>query len=394
MRLSKISYMILILVLCLGVELIPQGKNVPITGNTAQLKYFFDALKDSKSKKVRVAHFGDSLIEGDVMTQDIREIFQKKFGGNGAGFVSINTDDSKMRKTTKLTFSSDWKEASIFKRNPNKWPFGINAAVFVPSDNSWVKYEVSNFSKTLKNFNTARLFYTNGDKNANIKYTFSGSSQQTAKMDAGNNVKELVMKTGSAATSLKIDFENAKNSFFFGVSLENGNGVYVDNIPIKGNSGVSLVDIQQNVLKDFGNIMNYKLIIISFGLNVLSPEHQDYVWYEKKMEKVINYFKQAFPNTSILIVSVGDKGIKKGTEFITDPAIPLLLTAQKNVAAKTNVAYWSLFDAMGGTNSISSWVNAGPPLVFKDYAHLTYEGGSKVAELLTNALLNEYNKSK
>lgn len=370
------------------------GKNVPITGNTDQLKYFFQSLKDAKNKKVRIAHFGDSLIEGDVITSDLRDNLQQKFGGNGAGFVSINSDDVQMRKSTKLSFSNDWKEASIFKRNPNNWPFGINAAVFVPSANSWVKYETTSFSKTLKSFSSARLIYKGSDGNCQVNYSFNGAPSKTAKLQGGNNVKDLDLQAQSPAKSLKIDFKDCNDAFFYGVSLENGNGIYVDNFPIKGNSGVSLVDIPKDVLKDFHEIMNYKLIIINFGINVLSPTYSEYTWYEKRMIKVVNYFKEAFPETSILIVSVGDKAIKKGSRFITDPQTPMLLEAQKNVAEKTGVAFWSLFEAMGGENSIPQWVSAGPPLAFRDYCHLTYEGGTRVADLLTKALMDEFNKSR
>ncbi|MDP4114956.1 MAG: hypothetical protein Q8903_02410 [Bacteroidota bacterium] len=382
----------LLIIVCAFSYTFGQGRQVPITGNTSQLKYFFDALKEAKSKKIRVAHFGDSVIEGDVVTMEIRDILQQKFGGNGAGFISVNTEDAMMRKTTKVSFSKDWKEASIFKRNPNKWQFGINAAVFQPSAKSWAQFDASTLSKTLKSFNTARVFYTNNsDKDAQLKYSL-GNSSQTVKMNiAGNKVQEYVAK-GNGANWFKIEPINAENTFFYGVSLENGNGVYVDNFPIKGNSGVSLVDIPRSVLTDFNNLLNYKLIIISFGLNVLSPEYKDYSWYEKKMEKVVNYFKEAFPKTSILIVSVGDKGVKKGSKFVTDPSIKLLLQSQQNVAKNTNVAYWSLFDAMGGENSVDTWVSAKPPLVSRDFAHFTYEGGDKVAHLLTQSLLNLYNK--
>ncbi|MFO7446137.1 MAG: hypothetical protein R6W90_07200 [Ignavibacteriaceae bacterium] len=372
------------------------GKNVPITGNVDQLKHFFQALNGSKTKKIRIAHFGDSLIEGDVITSDLRENLQKRFGGNGAGFVSINSDDVQMRKTTKLTYSTDWEEASIFKRNPKNWPFGINACVFVPSSKSWVKYETSSFSKSLKSFSTARLIYKGGTPNCKIKYSFNGAPAQTASLSSGNDVKVLDLDASGTAGSVKIDFDNCggASAFFYGVSLENGNGIYVDNFPIKGNSGVSLVDIPKDVLKGFNDQLNYKLIIINFGINVLSPTYSDYNWYAKRMEKVINYFKEAFPQTSILLVSVGDKAIKKGSRFITDPQTPMLLEAQKDVAKKTGIAFWNLFEAMGGENSIPQWVSAGPPLAFRDYCHLTPEGGTRVADLLTSALMDEYNKAK
>jgi len=367
------------------------GKQIPITGNTDQLKYFFNALKESKTKKIRIAHYGDSIIQGDVLSENIRERMQKLFGGNGAGFISINTEDYGMRKTSTLSFSDDWKEASLFKRNPEKMPLGLNGAVCVPNVNSWAKFETSRYSKTLKSFSTVRLFYSNAAATSQIKYTFNNGAVKTANLKSGLKLNELLLNQPNA-TSFKFEFISGQKPFMYGVSLENGNGVYVDNFPLKGNSGVTLLDIPANVLKEFNALMNYKLLIINFGPNVISAEHVTYTWYEEKMEKVIRYFQEAFPQTSILIVSIGDKGIKKGTKFITDPGVKNLLEAQKNLARKTNVAFWNLYEAMGAENSILDWVDAKPALAYKDYTHFTPEGGEVVGDLLTDALMNLYNQ--
>ena len=80
------------------------GKFVPITGNIEQLKHYFDALKDVKIDKIRVAHYGDSIIWADVITPDLRYNLQKKFGGHGAGFLSICSDDIKAKKVQFIVF--------------------------------------------------------------------------------------------------------------------------------------------------------------------------------------------------------------------------------------------------------------------------------------------------
>jgi lysophospholipase L1-like esterase len=49
---------------------------------------------------------------------------------------------------------------------------------------------------------------------------------------------------------------------------------------------------------------------------------------------------------------------------------------------------------MGGENSMPNWVNANPPLAFKDYIHFNDQGAKKVAQLFTDALIDEYNKYK
>ena len=45
---------------------------------------------DSDDKQVRIAVFGDSFIEADIFTADLREMLQKQFGGCGVGFVTVS----------------------------------------------------------------------------------------------------------------------------------------------------------------------------------------------------------------------------------------------------------------------------------------------------------------
>jgi len=368
-------------------------KKVPLTGNLEQMKYFYEALKTSKTKTLRIAHIGDSAIFGDVISEYLRLNFQEKFGGNGQGFISmINNNDAYARRITKNTYSNDWQVYSILKRYPGKLPLGLNGSVFIPTNESWAKFETKRDFNAYKYFKTARLFYSNGKNNSLAKYSFNNGTPQSLKLKEGENVNIGEMSYPSGATSLKLNFNVCESSYFYGISLENGVGLYLDNFPFVGNSGISLREMPMNVLKDFNELQNYKLIIIQFGANVLSPEHNDYTWYATQMEKVINYFKQAFPNASIIIVGMSDKIEKKNFSLLTDPKVFSLIQAQKSLAKKTNVAFWNYFEAMGGANSMIEWVNANPPLANKDYLHLTNKGGKKIADLLTEAIMNEYYK--
>lgn len=89
---------------------------------------------------------------------------------------------------------------------------------------------------------------------------------------------------------------------------------------------------------------------MNFGLNAAeaaSAEKSNCRWYYKRMIKVINYLKTTFPDTSILMVSVGDHTIKKGSKYKSDPAVISMLEVQKRIAKETNIAFWNLFEAMG-----------------------------------------------
>ncbi|MCK9208945.1 MAG: hypothetical protein M0P66_17675, partial [Salinivirgaceae bacterium] len=58
----------------------------------------------------------------------------------------------------------------------------------------------------------------------------------------------------------------------------------------------------------------------------------------------------------------------------------------------TGCAFWDLYSAMGGKNSMPSWVFAEPPLASPDFIHFNRQGGHLVAQMLFNALMHEYQK--
>ena len=161
--------------------------------------------------------------------------------------------------------------------------------------------------------------------------------------------------------------------------LEDGNGIYADNFPLRGNSGEDLGKIPVKTLKEFNELRDYKLVIFQFGKNAISG---NYTRYEKEMEKVIKNFQKAMPNTSFLLLSVQDSGFKTSARMMN------LLKAQMNIAKATNIAFWNLFEAMGGKNSMTKWVKNNPPLASADHTHFNLQGAKIVGSMLAEALLD------
>lgn len=366
---------------------ISKGGN--LDGNLKQLNKFFSALKKAKHKQVRIAHFGDSTLEGDLISSDLRELFQTKFGGNGVGMLPITSHDTKFRKTTDLSFSDDWSTATVFSGNKDRLPVGINGHVFVNSDGSWVKMKTNNRYKTVRKFDIAKLFYSNAKSKAKINYSLNGKGAVTKSLSSGKGLKVLEIKK-EGSKSIKIEFPKNESAYYYGVSLESNNGVFVDNYALRGNSGVDLKKISTEYLKYFQKEMDYKLIILEFGLNILSGRKTNFTQYEKNMVKIIKKMKKAMPGASFILVGVHDKCIKKGSKFITDPAVLKLVETQKSIADKADIAFWNLFDAMGGENSMIEWVNSNPPRAFKDYIHFNDIGAKKEAKMLFAELMKKY----
>lgn len=373
--------------------IISQGKSEPVSGNIKNLKSFFNSLSNSKTKTVRVAHYGDSIIEGDLVTADIRDVLQTKFGGEGVGWLGIISQDINFRITTKHSFGGEWETAALYSRNPKSLPLGISGEVAIPKGEAWVRYESASYNNRTNDFSIVRLFYSNAG-NSKMYYSFNNGPRQSADLQAGGGLQELVMKATGKAHSVKLEFPTADQAYIYGVSLENGTGVYVDNFPIRANSGVDLNRISSAMLNDFGKHLDYNLILLEFGQNIEGSYRTDYTWYAREMGKVVKHFQDAYPNAGIILLGVHDRAMKRGSEFVTDPGVLSLLETQKRIAAQSNIAFFSLFDAMGGMNSMTKWVLASPPLAYKDYVHFNNQGAAKLARLFTEALLNEYENKR
>lgn len=67
------------------------------------------------------------------------------------------------------------------------------------------------------------------------------------------------------------------------------------------------------------------------------------------------------------------------------------------LAAETGVAFWNLYNAMGGEGSMSKLVNTKPSMANYDYTHINFRGGKHIAALLFEAIMygkEQYEKRK
>jgi hypothetical protein len=105
------------------------------------------------------------------------------------------------------------------------------------------------------------------------------------------------------------------------------------------------------------------------------------------MQRTIDHLKTCFPDAGLLVVGVGDRDYRTPEgELHTMPGIKNLIRYQQNMAADNAIAFWNLFEAMGGEGSIAKLVEAEPPKANLDYTHINFRGGRELAALLYDAL--------
>jgi hypothetical protein len=111
------------------------------------------------------------------------------------------------------------------------------------------------------------------------------------------------------------------------------------------------------------------------------------------MKPTIAMIKRAFPNSSILVLGCSDRADKIDGEMQTMPSVKRLIQDQRKMAADNQVCFWDLQQAMGGDSTMIKWADMPKrPLANKDYTHLTFYGGKKVANILLSTILYEKEK--
>ncbi|MCL2329453.1 MAG: GDSL-type esterase/lipase family protein [Bacteroidetes bacterium] len=366
--------------------------------NYTEIKYPLDSLITkllSKDKQVRVAWFGDSFTEADIVVGNLRDTLQSLYGGNGVGFMPITFEATGFRRTVIHHFNG-WHTRS-FISNPRLKDYGIGGTIYKPDSAAFVAYEgTAKFFKHTQNFGKLRLFYTS-ENESSVSIRLNGGQSQSYSIRQTALPKQVVVATPDIwRVSIYIP-DTLGNTAFYGASLEDTTGIYFDNFAIKGNSGLGLLTVREDFLKQFNDMLHYDLIVLQFGLNVAEATRTDYSAYAKSMTKVIEKLKNAFPDVPILILSVSDRSRRVQGEYVTMAGIPALLEAQRTLAADNQIIFWNLFEAMGGMNSMAAFVDAKPPLANKDYTHLNFAGSKKVALKFAESFIHEvdiYKKRK
>ena len=78
------------------------------------------SLANSASSPVRIAFVGDSYIEGDILTQDIRAMLQETYGGHGVGYMPVFSPIPGFRRSVRQS-GSGWEAKEIRDMGSNDY---------------------------------------------------------------------------------------------------------------------------------------------------------------------------------------------------------------------------------------------------------------------------------
>ena len=347
---------------------------------------FFDSLDSAMVRPVRILHYGDSQIEEDRITARLRERLQERFGGSGPGMLPLRRHFTRLvglGTSFEMRRYLAYGDTSFRAGGSRYGPF----ADFVRLDTSVTVsvYPVKGRNVKPQFFNHATLVAGNlrSDLSARV-------SNDVATASSGEDLSLVEFELPDSTASIRMDISG--HADLYGLLLDSDSGVSVDNIPMRGCSGELFTRLNAGQLGSFYEKAGVKMILLQYGGNSVPylTSLKAISNYKASISRQIAHIRSLAPDALIVFIGPSDMSASIKGKRQTYPMLPSVVDSLRDAATESGAAYWSIYDAMGGMNSMISWVEASPALAGPDYIHFTTAGADKMGDLLADALMHYY----
>ena len=350
---------------------------------------FFDslfvALDSAGSHRVRIMHYGDSQIEEDRISNILRDSLQTRFGGGGPGLLPVLdqyytfsiSEGSSAEPRRYLAYGPAEMRGAAGRYGPlaQKSHYdGTVTTTFFP-----VKENVS----PSRYFNRLTLLSAGSD----LYVKCNGAIQEPA---ASDSIRHIVFHLPDSTERVSVTHSGSHD--IYGVMLDRETGVCVDNIPMRGCSGLVFTGIKADQLSGFYNTENVRLIILQYGGNSVpfTKTEKQISDFCSDIARQIVYLQEQAPGARILFIGPSDMSTTIQGKMQTYKQLPAIVDSLRATSVRSGAAYWDMYAAMGGQGSMTQWVRQSPPLANEDYIHFTRRGAAKMGDMLYETLMLYY----
>jgi hypothetical protein len=349
--------------------------------NDSALYDFFGKLNYAFDSLVRIIYFGDSQIEGDLITYTLRKEFQQQFGGNGIGYMPAEMYFNTTEQIAIVT--NDFDKTMIEPGITNvEYCYGLYGRFFEPLKQV-SSIRVNNRSNE-HIYNRLRLVFSGNS----FLWVGANSLELFAEKIESDSIDVIDIEVSSIPSQLNLRFSNYDEFKIFGMLFDSETGVMLDHVPNRGSLNLMLNIHDKSCLKTTAGILHPALVVLHYGMNVIVGRRDSYDSYRIALERDIKIIQSQIPGVSVLIIGAADMAYRDGGEMKSYENIPAIIEAQRAAANNCNAAFWDMRAAMGGENSIIEWVERDHART--DYAHINAEGAKIIGGLLSADLLNAY----
>lgn len=339
-----------------------------------------------RDRPVRIAVLGDSFIEGDILTVDVREQLQQRYGGCGCGFTPIASPLTGYRRSVKTRWEG-WTNYNIMQRRNTPESFRddyfVSGWICKPASQATVRWEGTTFRRGVDSCEVARILFL-AQQDCCVQLTANDTLKQTFFIPAARDwVRQIVVEMPLASLELTL-LEGADGFIGYGAQFESLRGVTVDNYSIRSNNGQALFGTSTTINRQIAEMAPYDLVILQYGLNIMQENVTNYSGYASRVEKMISLVRECFPSAAVMVFSTSDRSVKSESGYASINSASAMIRWQRQAAKNMGATFWSVYDAMQRYGGMERFVANG--WAGKDYTHINYAGGGKIADAFVKAL--------
>ncbi len=331
-------------------------------------------------RQFRIAFMGDSFIEGDILTKDLRESLQSEVGGRGVGFVPCALPFGVYRQSAKSS-GEGWRKFSIMKSKavPEAYKGCFLASGYMDAGpkGAVMTWEQKPLLEHLDSAGLCRIIFLSEEGGSIEVSTGDGRKPVRFEVEGSPRLRQVVLRSFSSTLSLKV---TSGSILCYGASFESQEGVVVDNFSVRSNSGDAIFHSNAALNRQLNDFLGYDLVVLQYGLNIMLPDKTNYSKYQAQLEDVIKYVKAGFPASQIVVMGVSERGVLRDsdTTYTSINSAPALSRHQKAAADSQGVLFWDTYGAMESLGGLDAFVRNG--WIAADRTHFNFYGGKALAK--------------
>ena len=342
----------------------------------------------------RVMYYGDSQIEMDRISSVLRQKLQELFGGSGPNMIpaiqTVPTISVSQRSNglKRFTLYGD----STTKRATHK-RYGVMSQFSQVTGEGSISFTQTSHSQAFDNAkDISSVSVLLGHNSNNFKASLHCDSLviEPKVLAANDNVSLITWDLPVNVKRGTINFHG--DAEIYAVLLDGDPGVAIDNVALRGCSGTIFTRIDEQTMRQSFDLLDTKLIILQFGGNRMPgiAGSKNISSYMKELERQIDYMKRVAPQATLLFIGPADMGRSYNGKIGTWHGLPELNDSLRAMALRNHVAYWDMFNVMGGEGSMAQWVRHKPPMAGPDYIHFTFRGAQAIGSDLAKSFTTYY----
>jgi lysophospholipase L1-like esterase len=343
----------------------------------------------------RILHYGDSTIASDFISGTVRRRLQARFGDAGHGFILVaNPWQWYFHNDVFHTAEGGWSASRLGGPMAPDGLYGLGGVSFTSYGGGAATFGTAGSGDFGRKVSRYDLYYLEQPGGGTVEVITRGAPIEKFSTRGKAKVSRVhAIRVPDGESRLTVRAIGGGQVRVFGVALErDGPGVVYD--ALGSHAAIALYWQRQDRAhwKDQLDLRDPALVVFQYGTNESENTRLDLDAYEHALGDLVDEIKASAPNASVLVLSPLDRADWQGGKMPTKPVIFDLVAIQRRVALAHGVAFWNTFEAMGGQGSMGRWVRTHPTLGGPDLTHPTPRGAEVIGDLLSDALMNAYER--